>query len=120
MCQEVRVTAGAMLLSGIGPRVGGIAVVVAGSAGVVLALAQGSQVLAWLLLGVTAWAAIATVALVAVVASPRRTVVMPAPAHPATHPSMRVLAARPQPVIEQADAQPLSKREAEIVARYAG
>lgn len=119
VCQETKVSTGGLLVSAlIMSRAGAVAVPVVASAALLVSLADGSTVLMWLVLGLTAWAAITTVVLVAVLASPRRKVVVAASPQPApvVRAPMRVVESRPVQALPAAVEDPVRR----IVADPAG
>ncbi len=77
-----------------------VAAAVIGSGATLAMLAGGSTILAWAVIGLTGWAALSTIALIAVLASPKRKVVVQAapapPRRPQTTTGIRVLSARPR------------------------
>ncbi|MER5622527.1 hypothetical protein ABT061_15930 [Streptosporangium sp. NPDC002544] len=105
MCQEVRVTAGAMLMSALCTRVGGGLALVAGSAAALYAVAGGSTITAWVLLGLTAYSALTTILLLVRRANPMRPAAAAAPMRaPARTQVARVLETRPAPALPAAPA----------------
>lgn len=78
MCQDVKVTAGAALVSSLLTRAGAVFVMAAGAATAMFVLAQGSAAVAWVVVGLTAWAAFATIGWIAAAASSKRKVVVAA------------------------------------------
>ena len=100
------------------------AVGVVGSGAVLAAWAGGSTLLAWAVIGLTAWAALATIALLAVLARPVQSVTpvpVPAPTVVAQRVNARILHSRPAtaPAIEAAQRLDAAPATARPVRRWA-